>query len=315
VSELKEIIYDGFKALNLSNSFTSVIVVPSLGGKIVSIEKRSSGFDYAFKNEHIKNKKCLYGSDYAASSASGVDECFPTVAASRYTEFPWEDIAIPDHGEIWAQEVEIEIVGKTIIQKAYGIRFPYVFRRAINLEDNTVSINYRVENPGTMDFNYIWSIHPHFNLYENTEIIIEGNPDVYMDFSMKNAFKMKTHKYKWPVLTTDNGKMINFSKIEDVDNGDGEKFYLCNMSRGEVKLRYPDKDETMIFKFNKDILKYCGIWIDRNCWPFNTEPYKVLAIEPCNCISDRFEDSLQRKAYNTIKAKNYAEWKLELILE
>ncbi len=315
MSKITEIEFEGFKAINASNSFISLTTIPALGGKIVSIENKKSGFDYAFKNKHIKNKPCSYDSDFSFSSASGIDECFPTVALSKYTEPPWENIAIPDHGEIWTQETETEIIGKTIIQKVNGIRFPYRFNRAINLEENIVSLNYRLENLSRIDFKYIWSIHPHFVLLENTEIIAGKETDVFVDFSKTNAFKIKTGKYKWPVLNTEEGRAVDFSKISDIDDGMADKLYLCNMLTGEARLNYLDKHESMVFRFNKDVLKYCGIWIDRAGWPFNENPYRVLAIEPCNCISDRFEDSLQRGAFDVVGAKSYNEWKLELVIE
>ncbi len=309
-----EIEYDGFRALNLSNPFLSLTVIPSLGGKIVSLYNKRSGFDFAFKNSHIDNHICEYDSDYAESSASGIDECFPTIALSQYEEQPWKGIKIPDHGEVWCQEVDTELKDNTIIQKIHGVRFPYCFNRTINLEENRVILNYRVENLSSFDLNYIWSIHPHFDLYENTKISIKGNPDVYVDFTKNNSFKLKTKKYKWPVLKTEDGKEIDFSLITDIENGDAEKLYLQNMIDGEIVLEYLDQNESITFRFDENILKYCGIWIDKNGWPFDTDPYKVLAIEPCSCISDRLEDSIQRGSFETVKAKNYDEWKLELII-
>jgi len=315
MSIIKEISYDGFKALNISNDFVSLTAIPSLGGKIVSVENKKSGFDFAFKNPYIKNHSCKYASDYSDSSASGIDECFPTVALSKYTEYPWENIEIPDHGEIWSQEMETEVTGKTIIQKVHGIRFPYIFNRAINIEDNSVSLNYRVENLSNIDYKYIWSIHPHFVLLENTEINMEKGADVFVDFTKTNDFQLKTFKYKWPVLKTGDGKEIDFSKITAIDNGQAEKLFVCNLKEGKVKLSYPEQDESITFKFNNEVLRYCGIWIDRGGWPFNDNPYKVLAIEPCNCITDRFEDTFKRGAFDVVKAKSYNEWKLELIIK
>ena len=315
MSNIKEIDYEGFKAINLSNSFISIITVPSLGGKIVSIENKKSGFDYAFKNKYIKNSICEYDSDFSLTSISGLDECFPTVALSKYTEFPWKGTVIPDHGEIWSQEAETEIVGNTIIQKVNGIRFPYLFNRAINIENNCIFLNYRIENLSTMNLKYIWSIHPHFNLLENTEILIDDNPKMSVDFTKNNKLELKTEKYKWPIAKTDDGKEINFSKISDISNGEAEKLYVGELNKGEVKLNYLNENESMIFRFNKDVLKYCGVFIDRAGWPFNDKPYKSLAIEPCNCISDRFEDSLKRGEFDMVKAKKYNDWKLELILE
>ena len=183
------------------------------------------------------------------------------------------------------------------------------------LEDNQLNLNYRVENYCSFDLDYIWSIHPHFNLYENTRILIDGNPDICVDFTKNNAFELKSKKYKWPVLQTEDGGKIDFSLITDIDSGEAEKLYLSNLVKGEVKVNYLDKKESITFKFNKDILKNCGIWIDKSGWPFNSNPYKVMAIEPCSCISDRFEDSFQKGVFETVKSKSYNEWNLVLILE
>ena len=47
MTKIIETDYEGFKAFNLSNSFISLTIIPSLGGKIVSLQNKKSGLKQA----------------------------------------------------------------------------------------------------------------------------------------------------------------------------------------------------------------------------------------------------------------------------
>ncbi|MCX6383074.1 MAG: hypothetical protein NTV16_01085, partial [Actinobacteria bacterium] len=54
-------------------------------------------------------------------------------------------------------------------------------------------------------------------------------------------------------------------------------------------------------------IKYCGLWINKNGWP-DKNPYKTIAIEPCNCVTDKLENSIKRNVYDIIPAESSFEW-------
>ena len=306
--------YKEFEAIKIENEKVSLITIPELGGKIISLKNKKSNFDFAFNNGPLDLDRVYYDSDYSKSTTYGIDECFPTIAPSKYTDYPWKGIDIPDHGEIWALEFDSLITGDNIVQRTYGIRFPYAFSRTINISDNRILFSYNVENLSSFDFKYIWSIHPHFNLFENTEVKINGDADFLIDFSRSKDLELKTKKYSWPFAETKDGRKIDFSKISKL-NGNAEKLYLANLSEGEVKLIYHDFGEEISFIFDNNKNKDCGLWINRGGWPLDGKSYNTVAIEPCNCITDKFEESFKRNAFDFVKAKSNNKWEVSLIIK
>src|SRR5450830_222947 len=236
-SEIKELKYDSFSAIEIKNKFLSLITIPELGGKIVSLKNIKSDFDFAFKNKTVGLSREAYDSDYSKSSSAGIDECFMSISPSIYSEYPWKNTYIPDHGEIWSLKFKTEIIDEDICQKVIGVRFPYIFNRKIKLDQNKVFFFYKAENLSAMDLKFIWSFHPHFNLHEDTIIKIKDNPDMYIDYSKNNIFLSQEEKHIWPYAFTKNGKKLDFSSIEKI-NGDAEKLFISNFSKGKVSLIY-----------------------------------------------------------------------------
>jgi len=308
MARIQKIELERFKAITIKNEKISLTTIPELGGKIISIINRETGFDFIWRNETIKLQKFSYDSDFAFSDGSGVDECFSTIAPCKYIDFPWKSINIPDHGEIWSLSFKTMVKGDKIIQKVCGVRFPYTFTRVIGIDGNAIRLSYKVENLSQFKFDFIWAIHPIFKLRKNTEVIIEGSPDVTVGFSINEELILRDKKYVWPVIETEDGRSMDFSKI-DVDKRYAVKFVLSNLSTGVVTLRYGDKNEKMDIIFSKDKIKYCGLWINSKGWPGESlYKYSHIAIEPCNGITDSLKECIQRNGFGSIKGGDQITW-------
>ncbi|MBA7560566.1 hypothetical protein ES708_02195 [subsurface metagenome] len=165
--KIKETKLEDFKALTIKNKKISLTIIPELGGKIISIINRETGFDFIWRNKTIKLQKFSYDSNFAFSDSSGINECFPTIFPCKYICFPWENIMIPDHGEIWPLSFKTVVKENKIIQDVHGVRFPYIFTRVIGINNNTIKLSYKVENLSQFKFNFIWAIHPIFKLLDH----------------------------------------------------------------------------------------------------------------------------------------------------
>src|SRR4051812_16779214 len=91
----------GWPAWQLEDAQCSLIVLPDLGGKIVSIRSKSTGVEFLWQDPTRPYRRPIYADEFGNYDASGFDECFPTIAPAPYPEAPWASIAIPDHGELW----------------------------------------------------------------------------------------------------------------------------------------------------------------------------------------------------------------------
>lgn len=308
---ISEIEYKEYKSLNIENNKLSLVTIPELGGKIISFKNKSTGFDFAFNHGPIELSKVKHDSDYSLSSTFGIDECFPTIAPCIYPEGPWKGEAVADHGEIWSTEFESIVRDSTIIQKASGKKYPYIFHRYISLYDDKAVFKYEVNNTGKDRFKYIWSFHPQFDLYKNTEIKVPGNAKFLVDYSKNDRFKLKTKEYSWPFAVEKEEGAENFSRINKLD-GNAEKLYLVDLKERRLGLIYHDQKEEIYFSSMGNGINNFGLWINRGGWPFSGIPYNTIAIEPCNCITDRLDDAIRQNVYDSIEPGEKNNWEIML---
>lgn len=301
-------------ALLVENEELALVCIPALGGKIASIINKRNGFDCAFVNPYTGIVKYPYDAPYLTSDC-GLGELLPSIGVGTYTEAPWKGIPLPDKGELWTQAMETTIDGTALRQKANGVRFPYLFTRSLTLEGNRVRLDYALENLCAFDFKYLWSMQPHLRLDGSMEIVAPTSSSFYVDWSRNYRFETASRKYPWPIAETEGeGTGVDFSRIETM-NGDADKLYLADLPRGEVSLVYHDRRQRVGFHFDTAMNPYCGLWINKAGWPEDKDPTRLVAIQPCNCMSDFFETSDRNGAIGLVRAKSRNEWRVEMEIE
>jgi hypothetical protein len=311
---ISEIIYQNFKGIKIENNIVSIITIPEIGGKVVSIVNKSSNFEYVYNNNRGL-KKSKYDSDYNQEGPTGIDECFPTIGSCQYPYYPWEGISVPDHGEIWPLKFYTKVMDtNSIHQEVYGIRFPYLFSREIKLFENRIIFNYLVRNLCSMDFKYSWSMHPQFVIIENSILDVCGNPYFYIDFSNKHNFGENVKKYRWPYAITENNNKIDFSKIIDINDGSLTKLYILNKPENKIEITYKKVHQKLGVEFHSKDTSFYGIAINKGGWPINKDPYNWIGIESCNCITDKLSDSVKRGFFGLLKQNSTASWQVDLII-
>jgi hypothetical protein len=314
MTTIHETRFADFPALRMESDELSVICIPELGGKIASLVFKRNGFDCAFVNPYTGIVKYPYDAQYLTSDC-GFGELLPSIGVGAYTEAPWKGIPLPDKGELWTQGLETTIDGVSISQKAYGVRFPYLFSRAMSLQENRLRLDYSLENLCAFDFKYLWSMQPHLRLSGNMEIVAPERSTFFIDWSKNYNFEIAKKKYGWPIAATEeDGAKIDFSRI-DAMNGDADKLYLADMARGEVSLMYHEHSQRVTFLFDTAVNGFCGLWINKAGWPVEGNPTSLVAVQPCNCMSDFFEKTDRNGAIGLVKAKSKNEWKVILEID
>lgn len=312
---ISEISYQNFKGIKIENHMVSLVTIPDIGGKIVSIKDKKNNFEYVYNEGFRDLKKSEYDSSFDMESPTGIDECFPTIGKCIYPDFPWKGINIPDHGEIWPLKFKNKIKGtSSVYQEVNGIRFPYLFTREIKLLNNRIIFFYRIKNLCNMDFKFGWSMHPQFVIMEDTIIEIVGNPDFYVDFSTKYNFGVGTKKFKWPCGVNDKDGKIDFSILTDINDGNLTKLYLLNISGKKVDLFYKNVQQRIGVEFYNEERNFYGIAINKGGWPFNGKPYNWIGIEACNCITDKLSESIKRGVFGLLKQNSTVSWEVIFII-
>jgi hypothetical protein len=306
MTTIRETCYADFPSLRVESEDIALECIPELGGKIASLVNKKNGFDCAFVNPYTGIRKYPYDASYLTSDC-GFGELLPSIGVGRYTEAPWKGIPLPDKGELWTQGLETAIEEGALVQKAYGVRFPYLFSRRLSLEGNRLRLDYSLENLCGFDFKYLWSMQPHLRLSGKMEIEAPERSTFFVDWSKNHSFEIGERKYAWPTARSADGNSVDFSRIDEM-NGDADKLYLADLARGEVSLIYREQGQRVRFIFDTSVNGYCGLWINKAGWPVDKDPTRLVAIQPCNCMSDFFERSDSRGAIGLVRARSRNEW-------
>jgi galactose mutarotase-like enzyme len=325
-TRLSKTTWRGFVAYRLESSQIALIVVPTLGAKIASMVYKPSGREWLWSNPYSTVKQAQHGDCYTDKfDLGGWDECFPSVAKTTYPESPWEGAAIGDHGEIWSQAWQTELISENGITAlkmvATGVSLPYRFERTISIGENekTVSLKYSVENLSDHDMPFIWSSHPIFAIEPGMKLSFPPQ-EMTVYSSIGDRFGKLGDKHTWPEITevgVESNKKYDLSVLPDLDAGYAVKLYGTAPASGEVSLAAPLSGDKLTFSFDTNQITHLGLWLNFNGWSGlgNGTTYYNLGIEPAIGAQDDLALAYKRFGeYGKVQAKQTISWNLDVTL-
>jgi galactose mutarotase-like enzyme len=308
---------------------------------------KPSGREWLWSNPYSTVKQAKHGDCYTDKfDLGGWDECFPSVAKTAYPESPWEGAAIGDHGEIWSQAWQTEIISENgtnaLKMVATGVSLPYRFERTIAISENekTVSFKYAVENLSEHDMPFIWSSHPVFAVEPGMKLSFPTQ-EMTVYSSIGDRFGKLGDKHTWPEITetrvesetrTEAGvgpncktesraaatnKKYDLSVLPDLDAGYALKLYGAAPAAGEVSLAAPLSGDNLTFSFDPNQITHLGLWLNFNGWSGlgDGTTYYNLAIEPAIGAQDDLALAYKRfDEYGKVPAKQTVSWNLDVTL-
>jgi hypothetical protein len=155
-------------------------VMPALGCKAASLLDPGTGREWLYQPEQggrvYGNQG--YGSIYKNGDRSGWDEMFPTINPCLGPGFPWENIEIPDHGEVWSIPWEAELREGNLYCEVSGIRLLYRLQKTYQFRsDRRLRINYQATNESADPLPFLWAAHPLLKLREGMRLLVPSGMD------------------------------------------------------------------------------------------------------------------------------------------
>jgi len=308
--ELIQTIYKNFQAIEMRSSQIRLIVVPELGGKIVSLLHLPSGKEWLCDSGPRQLRKVEYGSDFMAADMSGWDECFPTIVQCAYPdEGRYNGTHIPDHGGVWCMPWQQEVVQGALKCAVAGLELPYRLTRTISFSAaDMLSFEYEATNNGGESLSVLWAAHPLFAVTERTRICLP--PDQTKVLCVDGGKSLTANRlYEWPRGDTE--QMTDIDLIGAMSRRDSRKFYADGqVTTGWAGLYERDSGECLTLSWSPDELPYLGIWIHEG--RFNDQ--LVCALEPCNGYYDSLDEAAKRGTALRIEPGQTARWRLDIKL-
>lgn len=285
------------KRVSISNSFLSLDVLPSVGGKILSLFDKVRGEEWLWTNPWLPVREPNYGESYVGYlDFGGWDEIFPSVDPCQIP-ISGGEAAVPDHGDLvqmpWsvvssgAEHLEMEVAGRSM---------PFVFGRRLELIGQRVRCFYSVENRASFSFPWLWCAHPLVPL--DAGLGLEAGAPFRVLYASGAAADLQGHSVDWNQLPPRSERWA-------------AKIFSDEGAVGAVRLRKTN-GATMALEWNPAEIPFLGLWVNNGGWSgCGSEPYFNLGIEPATLPVD---DLSSAKNPPRLQPGEIRRWCLEILL-
>jgi galactose mutarotase-like enzyme len=303
--------YKGEHALVLENDLLKVTLLPGWGSKIASLFFKPAQYETLWQNPAEEYRETRYGDPYDRGEASGFDEMFPTISRCFYEDPPWNGIEMPDHGEVWSIPWAHGLGGDLVRLWVNGVRFPYRLEKRVYLEDDTLHLQYRAENPSPSDLHFIWAAHPLFNASPGMEIIVPGGMNRIVNSVPSNRLGPYGRIYDFPGAGLEGGRVFDLSRIPEQHSADYQKYwFLGRVTEGWCVLHDPKRGLSIGLAWPEDSLPYLGMWVNEGGW---ADQYNI-APEPATGAMDRVDFARMWGMSSVLHAGEQREWRLTITM-
>lgn len=192
--------------VTLRGGDSSVVVLPSLGGRILDIT--AGGRSWLWRTNDVPLAPVPEGAVFAASGDSGgIIDCFPTIAPCQLPTWVKGAGSLPlgDHGDLWTQTPEFALeTGEAGLQARcvwQGAQVPYRFWRTITMRgDGAIDFSYAAENASANRLPFLWAPHTLFPLTNATRLILPEGARTRIGAQNGVEFGGAAAEHHWPRL-------------------------------------------------------------------------------------------------------------------
>jgi galactose mutarotase-like enzyme len=285
-----------FGTAELRAGSTKAVIVPALGGKIISLE--FAGREWLWGGDLAGRNAPVDGAPYDEhEDGGGYDELFPTIAPctlpSHITRYG--GLSLPDHGELWSQPatftLETRPEGTLATTGWQGRRMPYRFVREVFVSDSgSVEMRYAVSNDGDARLPFVWSAQAMLPLTKDTRLVLPegtrarvwsqdgvelGGPGAYL---------------RWPRAAI-GGKLVDLTRPDEVARTYSCRIYL---DPGAGRAAVESGGARLEVSFDAEVVRHVTIAVNKPGWsPFGKRrSARTVALAPSIGSPDSLSEAL-----------------------
>lgn len=302
MTELQNIVWKNLEGIQLENEFLSVVVLPSLGGKIASIFEKKRGVELAAQNAGDFYRIPEWGDDFSLYDASGLDEAFPNIAEA-VVERDGKEYIYPDHGEIWSSSFGWIREEEGVRLKYRSRRFGYVYEKKITLSGNQIILDYDIQNQWDQPFPCIWTFHGLMRYEEDMQFLYSDEAERFENVFESEELGRVGERYDRV------NERYDFERVPPKKTNAMVKFYVDGkLENGFCGYRYPALGVECRYHYDAEKFPYLGVWItaggfrgDYNC-----------AMEPANGYYDNVKIAEKNNTLYYLKKENPLKFSLQI---
>jgi galactose mutarotase-like enzyme len=277
-------VYDGWNMAHLlQNDDLSVAVVPDEGGRIASLKSRHSGLELLLQARHDRAplQPGLHAR-FRDGACAGIEECLPSIGACAGDGESDEDASVPDHGDFWQLAWTVDTFSEaTLSLSATGFSRPLRLRKRISLHNNSLRMDYSVENLSDRPTSFLYACHPLLAVAPGDRIALPKEVTSLRLHSSRGD-QLGTHGTILPWPSTTGLHHRDLSLALHKSEGTADMLYTARLTEGWCGLYRSAARQGVALRFNPALLPYVGLWLCYGGWPEDgSEPRQyAVALEP-----------------------------------
>ena len=290
----------------LHNDRISVSTIPALGGKITSL-RLLDGREFLSRSKRPYVQRS-YGMSYGDTEFDGIDECFPSLATSAYPAEPWQDITIPDHGEICQLAWQVDHADAHRIScSIQGKALPYTISRSIRIDNTSVTLAYTLRNTGDHSLHWMYAFHPLFHGESNCQLLFPDDTPISVALSSGGHLGPK-QEHTWGNFKRADGSIF---KDQQYQAGTKQyyKYFAGPLKNGSVSLQYIDGSH-LTMTWPEKLFPYAAVWCSQGA----VGGLEHIAAEPSNTAHDALKDAHAAQQSLELAAQQSIEWQIRFTL-
>jgi len=302
------------KRYTLENEYLSVIIVPEMGGKSISVYEKGKQFELLAQPRPGYQEAYQKGTSFADCAAFGFDDAFPNIDGGSVL-VDGKMIAYPDHGEIWSSPMEViswDQERNTLELYYKSPLLQYGYEKKILLRDRTIVYAYRITNQGTAAFPFIWAFHCLVRYEEDMRILFPKDTNTFTNVLQSSVLGKAGTQYQ--VEQTKEGLTARntnyrFDRVPEAKSRSMEKYYVSDaVKEGLCGYDYPSHEVRCRIRYDAAKLPWLGFFVtaggfkgDYNC-----------ALEPSDGYYDSIETALHNKRCPVAEPGEHKEFEIEI---
>lgn len=314
-SSLRQTTWHGMRALALESARLRAVVVPEMGAKIVSLFDKSNGAEWLVGPGQRPFRSPAYGASFVDQDMSGWDEMFPTIVSCPYPGAGHRHgVDLPDHGEVWTLPWSIEEgAGNEIALRVEGKALPYRLGRTLSLAaEDTLQLDYALENRGQEQMPYMWAAHPQFDCGQGATIVLPREVRrVCNTLPAAWGWGPPEETYDWPAAKDVRGNEERLDEVGPPSLKQARKFFALPEARPTwaAVVRKATGDWVRM-AWSALTVPYFGIWVDEGA----LSDCSVATPEPTTGFYDSLALAWEKRQVCTIEAGATQSWTLKVQL-
>jgi hypothetical protein len=260
---------DGTPIVRMGNDFLQVDVAPGVGGRVVSLADKASGYQFLWRNAGLKLEKLPSGSAYDPNFYGGIDELLPNDIPE-----PLNGVDSPDHGELWTAALDYRIEGQTLILSGVLPLCGLEYRRCMTLRPDGpyLDLDYHIHNSTAGRRVFLWKLHAALAIEPGDRIECPAQTARVVDPQWSRWTDLEP--FPWPTIQGQRADII------PPKEGTVDFLFLYDLRDGRMAWRSASRKLTFVYTFDRQVFPYA--WYFASYGGFDN--HYVAILEPCTTM-------------------------------